>query len=95
MPSPRCLCLCIPSYQHFNAWTSLYETWYLYIMAPEQISTAHFINPSHQSVSRCVFAIVTRQRLSKNGTAATNVLAKKKSYWTRRFLCGPCRIKGK
>jgi hypothetical protein len=93
MPSPRCLCFCIPSYQHLNAWTRLYETWYLNNMAPEQISTAYFINP-HQSVSRCVFLIVARQRLSKNGTAATNELAKK-NYWTNRFLCGPCRIKGK
>jgi hypothetical protein len=27
----------------------------MYIMAPEPISMAYFINPSHQSVSVCVF----------------------------------------
>jgi hypothetical protein len=37
-----------------------------YIMALEPISTAYFMNPSHQSVSICVYPIVARQRLSKN-----------------------------
>jgi hypothetical protein len=40
----------------------------MYIMAPELISTAYFINPSNQSVS----PIVARQRLGKNVIAATN-----------------------
>jgi hypothetical protein len=44
----------------------------LYIMAPEPISTVYFINPSHQST--CMFH-VTRQRLGKNVTAATNTHA--------------------
>jgi hypothetical protein len=58
----------------------------MYIMAPEPISTAYFINPSHQSVSVCVYLLsllgkgsvkcippfVARQRLGKNVTAATN-----------------------
>jgi hypothetical protein len=42
------LCLWIP-YWLLNAWTNLHETWY-YIMASEPISTAYFINLSHQSV---------------------------------------------
>jgi hypothetical protein len=39
----------------------------MYIMAPEPISTANIINPSHQSVYP---AIDARQRLGKNITAA-------------------------
>jgi hypothetical protein len=38
----------------------------MYVMASEPISTAYYINSSHQFVS------VARQRLSKNITAATN-----------------------
>jgi hypothetical protein len=48
----------------------------MYIMAPEPISTAYFINPSHYSV--CLYAnppIVAKQRLAKNVTAATNTHA--------------------
>jgi hypothetical protein len=45
-------------------------------MAPEPISTAYFINPSHQSVCLYVYPpIVARQRLGKNVTAATNTQA--------------------
>jgi hypothetical protein len=42
-------------------------------MAPESISTAHVINPSHQFVYLYVYPhIVARQRLSKKVTAVTN-----------------------
>jgi hypothetical protein len=45
-------------------------------MAHEPISTAYFINPSHQSVCLYVYPlIVARQRLGKNVTAATNTHA--------------------
>jgi hypothetical protein len=45
----------------------------MFIMAPEPISTAYFINPSHQSVCLYVYpVIVARQRLGKKVTAATN-----------------------
>jgi hypothetical protein len=45
----------------------------MYIMTPESISTAYFINPSHQSVCLYVYSpIVVKQRLGKNVTAATN-----------------------
>jgi hypothetical protein len=47
-----------------------------YIMTPEAISTAYFINSSHQSL--CLYMkplIVARQRLSKNVAAATNTHA--------------------
>jgi hypothetical protein len=59
----------------------------MYIMAPEHISMAYFINPSHQSawlhVYRTTVArqrlgihpIVARQRLGKKVTAATNTHA--------------------
>jgi hypothetical protein len=48
----------------------------MYIMSPEHISTAYFINPSHQSVYLYVYPpVVAKQRLGKNVTAATNTHA--------------------
>jgi hypothetical protein len=58
----------------------------MYIMAPEHISTAYFINPSHQSVSvcvsllsflgkcsvKCILSFLARQRIGKHVPAATN-----------------------
>jgi hypothetical protein len=61
----------------------------MYIMAPAIISTAYFINPSHQSVSvcisllsllgkgsvNCILPFVATQRLSKNVTVLNNAHA--------------------
>jgi hypothetical protein len=45
----------------------------MYIMAPETISTAYFLNPIHQSVCLQVYLCpLARQRLGENVTAATN-----------------------
>jgi hypothetical protein len=53
------------------------------IMASKPLSTAYFINPSHQSVCLYVYAtLVARQRLGKNVTAATN------SHATMKDLLG-------
>jgi hypothetical protein len=47
-----------------------------YIIAPEPISTAYFINHSHQSVYLYVYPpTVARKRFRKNVTAATNTKA--------------------
>jgi hypothetical protein len=47
----------------------------VYIMAPEPISTAYFINPSLQSLCQYMYPhIVARQQLGKNITATTNTL---------------------
>jgi hypothetical protein len=75
----------------------------MYIMTPEPISTVHFPNPSHQSMSVCVSLLsllgkdsgkcippfVARKRLGKDVPAAT------KNYLRRRLLCGPCCMKRK
>jgi hypothetical protein len=46
------------------------------IMAPEPISVAYLINPSHQFVCLYLYPpIVARQQLSKNITAAMNTHA--------------------
>jgi hypothetical protein len=45
-----------PPCQLLNAWTNLYETWYV-TMAPETISAAYFINPSHQSMCLYVYPL--------------------------------------
>jgi hypothetical protein len=48
----------------------------MYITAPEPISTAYFVNPSHQSVCLYVYPlIVGRQRLGKDVSAAKNTQA--------------------
>jgi hypothetical protein len=65
----------------------------MYIMAPEPISMAYFINPSYQNVPLCASPCHCWQGIGKNVTTATHA-----TIWelmTRRFLCGPCRIKGK
>jgi hypothetical protein len=44
-----------------------------YILAPESISTAYFINPTDRSVRLYVYSpIIARQRVDKNVTAATS-----------------------
>jgi hypothetical protein len=48
----------------------------MYIMAPEPISTAYFINPYKQSVCQYVYPpIIARQWHGKNITAAMNTHA--------------------
>jgi hypothetical protein len=69
-----------------------------YIMAPEPISTAYFINPSRQSVSACVSFLsllgkgsvkcippfIARQRIGKHVPAATSIRN------NRRILLDAC-----
>jgi hypothetical protein len=62
----------------------------MYIMAAEPISTANFINPSHQSVSVCVFFIVARQRLGENVTAETNIRNNRRIFG--RIVLYPVRV---
>jgi hypothetical protein len=58
----------------------------MYTMAPESTSTAHFINPSHQSVCLYVYTpIVARQRMGINVTGATNTQANSRRI-VRRVL---------
>jgi hypothetical protein len=68
-------CLCIYVSPLTNVWTPepIFMKLSIYIMAPNPISMAYFINSSHQSVRLYVYPpIVARQRLGKNVTAATN-----------------------
>jgi hypothetical protein len=67
--------LCLPTPPPINFWTPepIYIKLGMCIMAPEPISTACFINPSHQSVCLYVYPLIAAmQRLGKNVTAATN-----------------------
>jgi hypothetical protein len=59
----------------------------MYILTPEPISAAHFINPSHQTVFVCV-------SLGKHAPAATNTCKKQKTCYARSFPYGPCLLKG-
>jgi hypothetical protein len=67
----------------------------LYIMAPEPISTANFINPSHQSLCLYVYPRISLlgNGFVKHGNEYTS--NNRRIFWMRRFLYGPCRIKGK
>jgi hypothetical protein len=51
----------------------------------------------HKKVCLYVYLspIVARQRLGKHVPAATLHMQQYKNCWTRRFLCGPCHMKGK
>jgi hypothetical protein len=68
----------------------------MYIMTPEPISTAYFINPSHESLCLYVYPpIVASQLLGKNITVATNAQATIEEWLNALFLCGPRHIKEK
>jgi hypothetical protein len=54
----------------------------MYIMTPEPISAAHFINPSYQPVCLYVYPlIVAKQRFDKNVTGGTNTHATKEELY--------------
>jgi hypothetical protein len=54
--------------------------------APESISMAHFINPSHQSVCLYVYSlIVARQQLGEKVTAAKTTYARIEQLFEASF----------
>jgi hypothetical protein len=77
MRLPCCLCdsgicMCIPPFQIWMR-EPVFMKLGIYFMAPETISAAYFINPSHQYVSVYVSSpIVGRQRLGKHVPAVKN-----------------------
>jgi hypothetical protein len=87
---PVCTIMCIP---RTNFWMTepIFMKLGMYIMALEPISTAYFINPSHQCVCMCL--------LLGNGSVKTLPLQRmhmqQKKNYTYSFLRSPCRIKGK
>jgi hypothetical protein len=66
-----CVCMCIPSI-NFRIAEPIFMKLGMYIMAPEPISTAYFINSFRLCVCKCIPLIVARQRLSRHFLAATN-----------------------
>jgi hypothetical protein len=76
-----------------------------YILAPESISTASFINLSHHSVCLYVYSVLllgngSVKILSLLGNGSAKMLPPQQTHrleyincWTRRFLCGTCHIK--
>jgi hypothetical protein len=66
------------------------------VMAPEPISTAYFINPSHQSVRIYVYQrIVASQRLGKNVTVTTNAHATIEEFLEASFSMQSVSYQGK
>jgi hypothetical protein len=99
------VCLCIPP-MNFRLAESVFMKRGIYIMAPEPISTVYFINPSHQSFCLYVYSLsllgncLVKISLSLLGNGSVKTLPRqrirtqqKNNCWTRRFLCGPYRIK--
>jgi hypothetical protein len=76
-----------PSFQHLNTWINIYLN--LYSRCVTWCSPNGVLHKSLPSV--CVYppAIFTRQQLNKRVPAPATYC------WMRRFLCGPCSIKGK
>jgi hypothetical protein len=74
----------------------------MYVMATEPNSTAYSAKSAPSvCVSMCVCPVVARQMLSKmyphfiaGQRFGKHVPAATKNSWRRRFLCGPCHIKG-
>jgi hypothetical protein len=65
-------------------------------MAPEPMSIAYIINPSHLSLCLYVYTTtVARQRLGKNVIASASTHATIEDLLDACFLCCPCRIEGK
>jgi hypothetical protein len=84
------VCVCIPT---INFWMPepIFMKLGMYIMAPEPIATAYFINsPPSVCVSVCVYA---PHRCWVNTFPWQWYIKQQKNCWTRRFLCGSC-IKG-
>jgi hypothetical protein len=65
--------MCLPV--NFCMTEHIFMKFGMYIVAPEPISTAYFINRPHQSLSIGVSHIVARQRLGKYVTSVTNTHA--------------------
>jgi hypothetical protein len=64
MRSPFCLCVCVSPLFNFWIYESVFMKFGMYVMEPVPISTAYFINPSHQSVCLHVYPfIVAMERL--------------------------------
>jgi hypothetical protein len=70
---------------HNQIWTTepIFMKHCMYIIAPELISTAYFINPSHQSVCLHMYpSFVARQRLGKTFTATVNIRNNKRTVYS-------------
>jgi hypothetical protein len=100
------LCVCVSPLIKFGKPQPIFMKLGMYVMAPEPIPMAYFINPSHQSV--CLYAyppiiagqglvknspIVTRQRLGKHVPAAINTHAKIEELLDTSFSMR-CRLYG-
>jgi hypothetical protein len=89
------LSVCVSPHQFSNAWTNLYETWFAY-----HGTWAHLNGAFLKSLpSVCVSVCVSPLAFLGNGSVYTlprkRIHETKKKCWTRRFICGPCGVKGK
>jgi hypothetical protein len=108
MRSPCSLCVCVFVYPSINFWMPepIFMKLGMYIMAPGPNSTVYSIIFSHQSVCLYVYSLsllgngLVKIPLSFLGNSSLKILLRQrihtqqyKHFWTRSFLCGPCRIK--
>jgi hypothetical protein len=70
----------------------------MYIMAPEPISTAYFINPTYQFVCLYVYPLLAVRQLLGNlftePLPSSEYTQQQINCWEHHSLCYPCRIKG-
>jgi hypothetical protein len=91
--SPCCLCVCKSS--PVNLWipepVSMEHG--TYILATKSVSTAYFINSSHQCVCLCVYhTIAAGQELCKKSYHGNEYTQQYKNCARRHLLCGLCPI---
>jgi hypothetical protein len=95
MQSPCYLYFCLSPINFLKA-EPIFIQLGMYIVAPEPISTAHFINPSHQSVCLYVYLpTVAWQRLDKIFSASMNKQATLKELLNTSFCARSMQYEGK
>jgi hypothetical protein len=83
MWSPCCLCVCESTPINFLIPEPIFMKLGIYIMAPEPVSAAHFINPSSQSVSVCVSLFPCYATDRKTRSRGKEYMQQQKNFWRR------------
>jgi hypothetical protein len=89
---PHCyLCVCVSPLQLLNAWTNLYETWYV---CHGTWTHLNGVPPISLCVCLCIPLLLLLTNGSVNTFLRQLIQKQQKNSLTVRFLCSPCLIKG-
>jgi hypothetical protein len=83
------LCVCIPS-NNFWIHEPIFIILVTYIMTPESVSNAYFWNPCHRVIPLWLLCNGSVRLLPRQWIRPQQY----RNCWTRRFLYGPCGMKG-